>query len=412
VTISAISYLVSAIEHKFKLGEYSIHVLQPMSGESLHGFLFRIQMVSGGVGFENLIDNFGLWYEFPQILDSMSNNLKSHRLQLLYDVVREHSITTKWYSSFETPFGHYEELKALFNKKQFRAMYAKRKRFRIKYCEQCIAESLVQNGFGFFRTNWLINDVCQYHDTVLSVIKHNTHHRAIKAVLDAMRGNKPEVGHDKVNDLVISKKLMAAFDTTGFELGLLGPTLMPCAQKLLKEQFNIIKRMRPYSDDDSLQGSEIFGRTKQLYLLLKNKYPKYFEPFFSKNLKYFTILKSYGEQTITERFIKSQHKVCYDCDEIRCISNGRIVKFVKDDVLVQQCLKQYHTLIFILEREYGILPHKKSGRKMLNKISLSEKKMLIGKASEEAKRFSTLYIKNFEADRHFETWPFLRAILV
>jgi len=58
----------------------------------------------------------------------------------------------------------------------------------IQFCSQCIQESIVLNGFAYFKASWLFDDTCSKHGVALSRLNAKTPKESLLAVQSILQG--------------------------------------------------------------------------------------------------------------------------------------------------------------------------------------------------------------------------------
>ena len=166
-------------------------MLKIQKDESIHSLIYRTHMLNGISNFTNLVGSTGCWTSFPKILQGTLCYYKPIDEPLILSLMQQVGLAMKPQSMFDNPMGYIDEFFDFFRL----ATYPKSRSFRnkkIKYCLNCIQDSIKQIGFGYFNVNWYYGDFCSKHNRPLLYIKATNQKSAINLLHLVYLGRNPK----------------------------------------------------------------------------------------------------------------------------------------------------------------------------------------------------------------------------
>lgn len=133
--------------------------------ESVQSWFFRQALLSGENKFNNVIGTNGKWYGIPYFGSGCTLNLHSIPDLGLLCFLRKSGIANKGVTTFDNPVNYVDRMSIVTPSKK---SYSDSKgQITIRFCEDCIGESIKENGFGYFKAEWLSSIHCSTHDVNL-----------------------------------------------------------------------------------------------------------------------------------------------------------------------------------------------------------------------------------------------------
>ncbi|MCY7296239.1 hypothetical protein [Alteromonas sp. a30] len=153
--------------------------------------------LNGRREFDNIISPKGLWkVDFvlgPKLLPYFST-FSEGQLALLLKENFKHYIVTNYHHN---PFYYLELYLNIFKKGghshddvyRYNSLY--QRKTNITFCPSCIKECLKANGFGYFKSEWQINQKCEIHGTSLYFLPESSRQKAIDSIRTILLGEVP-----------------------------------------------------------------------------------------------------------------------------------------------------------------------------------------------------------------------------
>ncbi|HHF2952391.1 TPA: hypothetical protein ACPJ0E_002002 [Vibrio diabolicus] len=144
-----------------------------MDQESFHSLLFRISEIYSLSNEQcGLIGKNGRWHKYPSWPECKLSLLGHLSAQELLNTIDNSDLISSL-SLFDSPKTISIELQELWGSNS----PGKKGDIPIRYCEECIKKSIVENGFAYLHSSWLYSSICE------------THHTNLRKVVDTSRGN-------------------------------------------------------------------------------------------------------------------------------------------------------------------------------------------------------------------------------
>ena len=166
--------------------------LQPKD-ESIQSFIFRVSINSGYLSIpadiQNILDSTGYWRRIPKIDRLRQHLFQDFEERLLANLVKSNYVTAEDCGLFANPIGYISILKYVFFNGG--ACDIRAGKYKIKYCLDCIKESIYKYGFGYFPVHWLNTSYCAVHQSFLHCVKSKTRAESFAAIQYILKGMKP-----------------------------------------------------------------------------------------------------------------------------------------------------------------------------------------------------------------------------
>ena len=159
--------------------------------ELLHSYIFRKMRALGEGDYHGIIGTGGDWKRNINLGD------RHKKLVCHAEGESELCLVTKnyYFDSFvfhiiHNPFCFLNLYKPTFlsTTEHSYLFFVKNAMFKIKYCKQCIKDSIEANGFGYFKNVWISSNVCDVHGTPLLVMPKQNYNKTIQSILEVLSG--------------------------------------------------------------------------------------------------------------------------------------------------------------------------------------------------------------------------------
>ncbi|MED5325323.1 MAG: hypothetical protein VYE37_03565 [Pseudomonadota bacterium] len=160
-----------------------------LPGESLQSFIFRNMSIAGSLDFSCVVDDTGSWVARPRVPEKYQHIFHMFDEEILLEITRNSGLAPEPSSLFGNPTSAVVALTNIFAGENSETAITNG--IQIAFCEKCMKSSLVENGFAYFRANWLFASYCDEHNTRLSILKNRRRGAAISAVKDILTGDYP-----------------------------------------------------------------------------------------------------------------------------------------------------------------------------------------------------------------------------
>jgi hypothetical protein len=154
--------------------------------ESVQSWIFRLVLLSGEYKYDSLIGINGKWYSAPSLVRGCAFNLHLIPDLELLCFLRKSGIANKKASMFDNPVDYIGQM-SIVNPSNYYSSNAKGQ-ITIRFCKECIAESIRENGYGYFKAEWLSKIYCSNHDINLIELISKNRKSAVTELLQAFAG--------------------------------------------------------------------------------------------------------------------------------------------------------------------------------------------------------------------------------
>lgn len=152
--------------------------------ESLYSFIYRTQWLKGFMQTQNLITLSGNWKAFPQVIPALIPYYKNHHEKELITLLNASGVISRENYWLNPLFYFQESLEHIFFSTE--KIIKSSRVIPILFCHECIKESIYNNGFGYFKTEWLFYDYCKIHKDKLFRIIEKSNNEGIRYALSGI----------------------------------------------------------------------------------------------------------------------------------------------------------------------------------------------------------------------------------
>lgn len=293
---------------------WEVTVLMYAEDESVQSWVFRLALLSGEYKYNSLIGIDGKWYSTPSLVKGCAFNLHLIPDLDLLRFLRRSGIANKKASMFDNPVDYIDQM-SIINPSNNSSSNAKGE-ITIRFCKECIAESIKKNGYGYFKAEWLSKIYCSNHGINLIELISKNRKSVVKELLQAFAGtpviqSQTSVALDKDSHQYREAKTDFSYH------------IMPC---LLNEFYMWASR----KSDDALLKYEhldffyVNGVRKKIsdeylhykFIYFLEYYPKQLKEFLDRTVE----LKEYKfgfrqKLSLSETLAKSRSKNCSKCSD-------------------------------------------------------------------------------------------------
>lgn len=143
-------------------------VASPKYDESIHSFFLRIMLRAGLEDFTTII-TLGGWGETPSIPYDVRHELNNYSVYFLFELFEKQFHLENCQGLFDNRLSYIHLFNEAFfpdKKKSFCGS-----RLPLRFCLHCIEEQLLDEGFTYFKLDWLSETFCNVHFTPLHKIR-------------------------------------------------------------------------------------------------------------------------------------------------------------------------------------------------------------------------------------------------
>ncbi|MFS1161262.1 hypothetical protein [Aeromonas salmonicida] len=142
--------------------------ISPKIDESIQSFIFRIIIRTGWEDFSTVITHGG-WGKIPSVPYDIRCDINSHDWCFLFEKFESQLYVGKDFSLFRNRFSHATLFRETFfpNKKKSSCGSS----VPLRFCRFCIENQLVEQGFSYFKLDWLNKKFCNVHSVPLHKIR-------------------------------------------------------------------------------------------------------------------------------------------------------------------------------------------------------------------------------------------------
>lgn len=307
--------------------------------ETLHSFIFRVCLVNGEEQFSDVTNHNVQWLKNLQLNDRTMKYFAGYSDLDYLILMRNSWQAVKNTKIFDNPVEYMSEVHTLLRKQPLarRGTHI----YPIRYCIDCIRESIEHIGFGYFKSSWHYehSDYCFIHKKNLTHFKKNNRKQPHDIIKTILRGEHPSGSYSVIqygtpktgeHSLIYTNKLKL------IELSFNNKDLIYIADCLKAEIKNFI---RTCPDDFPKMAliSDTFNKTKikkpynENYLSQDNILAKIIQCLFSDNFEPFI---SFWQKNASKKivycgcvkpkdifeflFIYQDMDKCSSCDYLSC----------------------------------------------------------------------------------------------
>lgn len=310
-----------------------MHVLDD---ESIQSLIYRTHVLNGINDFSNIIDIKGLWISFPRIkIGTLDLYTKLGEKSVLSMLQRQGVAPYKGHR-FDDPAPYRSSL-ALFYRKNTEVR--RFNKYTIKFCNQCIQDSLFKHGFGYLKFEWIKSGFCQKHDTALQIIPQQSRVESLRCLNMVFRGELPL----ECKEFASSKNMNSFAQSNRSHKKLhFASCLQDDFSFFIKEERHSIgediDEMLRFSLSKGVISDSYFSQpyvTKYIFNALKDSksaaLKKFLEKYAELKIMQTGVLSS---SSIFEKVLKSNREDCALCKHTSCVSNRAITRPKKVNLLL------------------------------------------------------------------------------
>lgn len=287
--------------------------------ESVQSWFFRHALISGESKFNSIIGTNGKWYFTPNLVKGWVVNIDSIPDLDLLLFLRKSGIANKKAGMFDNPVDYLREM-SIVNPSE-NSYSASKGQISIRFCKECIEESIKENGFGYLKATWLSSTQCATHSTHLIQLTSVTRKDAVKDIQLALAGcpthsSKTSCDLDKDNNLYKETTHESPYH------------IMPCLLRdfymwASKENTDpLLENTHPLFKYEHWAFLYSYGAKKEIsdeflhqkYLYFKQTYPSQFKKFLDRNAEVKEYKFSFRQKhSLSEMLLKSKSQNCSKC---------------------------------------------------------------------------------------------------
>ncbi|EAS6659860.1 hypothetical protein EBG81_19560, partial [Salmonella enterica] len=159
--------------------------------ETLHSFIFRICLINGEEQFSDVTNHNVQWLKNLQLNVRTIKYFAGYSDLDLLILMRNSWQAIKSTTIFDNPVEYMSEINTLLRKQPL----ARRgtHNYPLKYCIDCIRESIKNIGFGYFKSSWHyeLAGYCFIHNKALTHFKRNINMQPHEILKTILRGEHP-----------------------------------------------------------------------------------------------------------------------------------------------------------------------------------------------------------------------------
>ncbi|MFC1236715.1 TniQ family protein [Vibrio sp. F74] len=372
--------------------------LLPQPDETIHSFIFRLCAIYGVEHLSDVINKKGEWASSLQLNKSVRHYFLSLHDQQIVDLMQNCGWANKKLGLFDDPTSYMSIIDKLINKRK--ANHKRTYNLPIKYCIHCIKDSIVKNGYGYFKSDWQLEygNFCNVHREALIYISCHTKFQSIQDLKQIFKGILPKASYC---ELYYNPKSIT-WDVKHPYYSNISSHLLPdqngnflqissCLKKnikkwLISDKYDFptaVARAAHYSSPTSMKPinrNHVF-RDYVLIKVIIALFATRFEPFMmfwsEFAVKHHVYCGVLNKKDILENiYIYESSKNCQRCYDFRCPANLSIKYFHNHRTLASQCFNDYQKLAKHLQKRHNI--HYAS-RNDIRKLTLENKIKVLSK---------------------------------
>ncbi|MDF4949073.1 hypothetical protein P3580_10580 [Vibrio parahaemolyticus] len=372
--------------------------LLPQHDETIHSFVFRICTIYGVGHLADVTNKNGEWTSSLRLNKGVEHLFFNLHDQHLIDLMRNIGWANKKCCVFDDPTSYTEMIKKLVNYSY--DVHERGYNKRIAYCIHCIRDSIVEHGYGYFKSDWYLDysNFCNIHQVALTYTPCKTKSQSLEVLKQIVKGAvpygtycstyyNPESRPWDVKSPYYSNIPSRMLKGQNGKFIQISSCLKSRIKKwLLAEAYDFpieVARAAHYSSPASMNPintSHVFND----YVLIKviiALYQTQFQPFmmFWKKfaIEHHVYCGVLNRKNISETmYIYEDSKNCQRCLDFKCPANLSIQHFHNDRTLAWQCFNSYFKLKKHLEKLHEV--HYIS-RNDIRKLTLKDKIEILSK---------------------------------
>jgi hypothetical protein len=161
--------------------------------ESIQSFIYRVAATYGYLSAvtdaHNIIDSNGLWYKTPVVQQRYIHLFARFDERYLANILKASHAEEQERGVFSDPTSYTKTLRAVFYSCQ--SDKKSTGQLEIRYCLDCIKESIAARGYGYFFSDWLTASFCTVHKAPLRCVVAITRSKSFDAMQRILGGKHP-----------------------------------------------------------------------------------------------------------------------------------------------------------------------------------------------------------------------------
>lgn len=262
--------------------------LRYLPDETLHSFIFRVCLVNGDENFADVTDLHVQWKEKLRLNVKIMKYFTQYSDNDFLTLMRNSWQARKKVAIFDNPIEYMSEIKYLLRRQDSRRGHGHN--HQLKYCIDCIRESINTNGFGYFKSSWHYRfaEYCFIHDIPL------THYKK----------------HGSLQNHEILKTIISGEHPVGCYIILLNYRPLKERQPSLTDTGTLVERTLPYDHSEFIFVSACLRAEIENFIrTYPNDLPKM--ALISDTFNKTTIRKPYNESYLFKNYILSKILRCF-----------------------------------------------------------------------------------------------------
>ncbi|MEX1841664.1 TniQ family protein [Enterobacter cloacae] len=161
------------------------------SDETLHSFIFRVCLVNGVEQYADVTGHNSRWRKTIHLNKNIAKFFKYYNDHDFLLLIRNSWQACKSAKMFSDPTEYMSDLKNLYTKGPRKGGIDKIS--HIKYCMDCIIESIKENGYGYFKSSWHYqhSEKCITHNKALTIASMTLDEKPCDTLKTILRGKHP-----------------------------------------------------------------------------------------------------------------------------------------------------------------------------------------------------------------------------
>lgn len=157
--------------------------------ESIQSIIYRTHLLNSITDFANILDKNGRWNRHPKIMDGTLWAYSNFCDRQILSILKKQMIAKSRQDRLDEPAPYLLDLQYFYRERRDRRIPNKE---LIRYCMDCVHESIATNGFCSFKVNWLNGRVCERHKRPLNYIPPNSRKDSLKCLNLIFQGVQPK----------------------------------------------------------------------------------------------------------------------------------------------------------------------------------------------------------------------------
>jgi uncharacterized protein (UPF0248 family) len=208
-------------------------LLNIQKDELIHSFIFRMHIINGVTSFDNIISKDGRWTCHPRVKAEAVKILESSYEIDIYKSLCSINLSRNETNPLQNAKNNYGYLRYFYALE--RKTYIPTHRcLKIRLCEECIKEAIIERGFGYFLSDWYRANYCTKHHIALTEIELNDRAGAVRLISSVLSGDKINSSSQalaKINLRVEHIKSVSRNQTIGTRKPII--FIAPCSVKIM-----------------------------------------------------------------------------------------------------------------------------------------------------------------------------------